>query len=298
MGGYGGYRMATLYPHRFAGTIIWVGADEGRSAKGIQVFDFLKNLRQVPIAMLYSGADELVNVTVYLDLQPRLDELAYEHILYFHPDAEHLTYAVAQDWRKEAAWSETDPVTHTRRTLQKQPAQVTYRTEPFTWNESIGVIHDKAYWVSQIRGREPETGGPGEYADVDLRTSGCGAALPLTERTVPDPTGTDPVAWTAQEYLTVGDAPNTQAHTIEGTLTNVASLVIDTSNFTGACIAGDEISYEVTTNGPTVVAFSDGSSLDFPGSGTYTGTLPEPGPAALVAGSAMIAALRWGRRRH
>ena len=74
---------------------------------------------------------------------------------------------------------------------------------------------------------------------------------------------------------------------IEATLANVASLEIDTSDFTGACIAGDVISYEIDTDGPTQVSFSDGSTLDFAAAGTYTGTLPEPGPA-----------LRWRRVRR
>ncbi len=287
MGGYGGYRMATLYPDRFAGFIVWVGAHEGRSAKGISVFDFLKNLRQVPGAMLYAGADELVNVTVYLDLQPRLDALRYEHILYFHPDAEHLTFAVAQDWRKEAAWS-------AGRARQKQPAQVTYRTEPFTWNPSIGVIHDSAYWVREIRGRDT---GDGDYVDVDITTSRCGS-IPQTTRTTPDPTGTDPVAWTAQEYLVTGATTPPSEPDIAATLANVASLEIDTSDFDGACIAGDQIDYTITTDGPTQVSFSDGSTLDFAAAGTYTGTLPEPGPAAsLAAGAALIAALAGRRKR-
>jgi hypothetical protein len=60
------------------------------------------------------------------------------------------------------------------------------------------VIHDKAYWVSRIRGRDT---GEGDYVDVDVATSACGGALPLTARTTPDPTGTDPVPWTAQEFL-------------------------------------------------------------------------------------------------
>jgi dienelactone hydrolase len=288
MGGYGGYRMATLYPDRFAGFIVWVGAHEGRSAKGIQVFDFLKNLRQVPGAMLYAGEDELVNITVYQDLQPRLEALAYENILYFHPAAEHLTFAVAQNWNKEAAWS-------AGRTLQKQPKQVTYRTEPFTWNESIGVIHDKAYWVSEIRGVNT---GSSNYVDVDILTSGCGGSLPLTTRTTPDPVGTDPVAWTAQEFTVTGQQPIAPQNRIDATLANVASLEINTSDFTGACIAGDLIDYEITTDGATQVAFSDGSTLDFPGAGVYTGTLPEPGLASsLAAGALLIVALARCRHR-
>jgi dienelactone hydrolase len=286
MGGYGTYRFATLYPDRFAGFIAWVGALSGGGDKGISTLDFFGNLRQVPGAMLYSGEDELVNVTSYLNIQARTQELGYESILYFHPGAEHLTYAILDDWTKESNWS-------AGRTRQTHPVRVSYRMEPYVWNESLGVIHDHAYWVSKIRGRST---GSGDYADVDVTTSACGGAVPVTTRTTPDPTGTDPVPWTAQEFLTTGGTPVVQDHTIEATLANVASLELNASDFTGACVAGDQLSYEITTDGPVQVGFSDGSVLSFPSAGTYTGTLPEPGPlASLAAGAALIAIL--GRRR-
>ena len=286
MGGYGTYRFAALYPDRFAGFIAWVGALSGGGNKGISTLDFFGNLRQVPGAMLYSGEDELVNVSSYLNIQARTEELGYESILYFHPGAEHLTYAALDDWNKESNWS-------AGRVRQTQPKQVTYRTYPFVWNESLGVIHDRAYWVSQIRGRNT---GSGQYVDVDVTTAACGGTLPAMTRTTPDPVGSDPVPWTAQEFLTTGSTPVAQDHTIEATLANVASLQIDTSDFTGACIAADEISYQITTDGPVQFGFSDGSVLAFPSAGTYTGTLPEPGPvASLAAGAALVAWL--GRRR-
>jgi len=108
--------------------------------------------------------------------------------------------------------------------------------------------------------------------------------------------GTDPIPWTAQEFLVTGQQPIAPQSRIEATLANVASLEIDTSDYHGACLAGDSIAYEITTDGAVQFAFSDGSVLSFPSAGTYTGTLPEPGPfASLAAGAALIAAL--GRRR-
>jgi hypothetical protein len=135
--------------------------------------------------------------------------------------------------------------------------------------------------------------------DVDITTSACGGSLPLMARTTPDPVGTDPIPWTAQEFTVVGQQPIAQQSRIDATLANVASLEIDTSDYTGACVAGDQIDYEITTDGPTQVSFSDGSTLDFAAAGTYTGTLPEPGPAAsLAAGAVLIAAIGRRRRRH
>ncbi len=90
--------------------------------------------------------------------------------------------------------------------------------------------------------------------------------------------------------------PIAQQSRIEATLANVASLEIDTSDYTGACLASDEIAYEIETDGPVQVGFSDGSVLAFPSAGTHTGTLPEPGSlASLAAGAVLITAL--GPRR-
>ena len=74
------------------------------------------------------------------------------------------------------------------RTRQTQPAQVTYRIEPFVWNESLGVIHDSAYWVSEIRGRDT---GDGDYVDADIITSAAGRFPPTSAR-VPIPPGPTP----------------------------------------------------------------------------------------------------------
>jgi len=288
MGGYGTYRFATLYPHRFAGFIGWVGALSGGGEKGIETLDFFGNLREVPGAMLYAGADELVNVASYLEIQARTEELEQESVLYFHPAADHFTFAVADDWAKESDW--TDGLTRVA-----QPARVTYRTEPFVWNEEIGVIHDRAYWVREIRGRDV---GAGDYVDVDVSVSECGSNPRVTTRTTPDPVGTDPVAWTAQEFLASGEDPVAQANTLEAELVNVASLEIDTGDATGACVAGDTLDYEITTDGPSVVAFSDGSEIDLPGAGTWSGSLPEPGlGASLGLGAALLAGLARRRRR-
>src|SRR3954468_9292178 len=72
-GGYITYRMAELYPDRFAGAVDWVGFtgdDANGSPSAIHysagavgnAIDYVANLRWVPTAMLYAGQDELVHV--------------------------------------------------------------------------------------------------------------------------------------------------------------------------------------------------------------------------------------------
>lgn len=144
--------------------------------------------------------------------------------------------------------------------------------------DGVFVYHDCVYDDCGATAGDPNAGSTGTLS-----------------RTAPGPMGTDPVPWTAQEFLVTRQQPVALQSRIEATLANVASLEIDTSDQRGACVAGGPISYETTTDGPVQFAFSDGSVLSFPSAGTYTGTPPEPGPlTSLVAGAALMIALgRW-----
>ena len=153
MGGYGTLRMATTYPDRFAGYIDWVGYPGDACGQpdimqcqtgevGIPA-EWLRNLREVDGAMLYSGADELVNSAQGLWLRGLMAAVGYPHIFYYHPGADHFTYALADDWMKEAAYTQN----LVRRT---QPPRVTYRTAPYGDSPELGIRHDRAYWVSEI----------------------------------------------------------------------------------------------------------------------------------------------------
>jgi hypothetical protein len=53
-------------------------------------------------------------------------------------------------------------------------------------------------------------------------------------------------------------------------LANVASASIDA---TRACLAGESVAYDVTSDGPATLALSDGRKLDLP-AGRAQGTLP------------------------
>ena len=228
-------RFATTYPDRFAGYIDWVGYPGDACGQpdvqqcqagevGIPA-EWMMNVREVDGAMLYSGADELVNSAQGLWLRGIMGGLGYPNIFYYHPDAEHLTYAILDDWMKEAAYT-ADLV---RRT---QPPRVTYRTAPYADSPELGIRHDRAYWVSQIV--TPFTS-PAErdYGDVDVKTYGCGGS-DRTFAADPPGAGTDPVAWESQSFSVSGSTPIAQQNRIEATLANVASFAVDGS-IAGAC---------------------------------------------------------------
>jgi pimeloyl-ACP methyl ester carboxylesterase len=301
MGGYGTLRFATTYPDRFAGYIDWVGYPGDACGQpeinqcqagevGIPA-EWMMNVREVDGAMLYSGADELVNSAQGAWLRGIMAGLGYPNIFYYHPGADHFTYAIADDWTKEAAYT----ANLVRRT---QPPRVTYRTAPFGDSPALGIRHDRAYWVSQIESSFPPPYGERDYADVDAKTYGCGGE----ERTfVADPpgAGSDPVPWESQSFSVSGSTPIAQQNRIEVTLANVTSVAIDGS-IGGACIMTDQpLDYHVVTNGPTTITISGHRTLEFAAAGTYDGTdLPEPGATArLAGGAALLAALARRRRR-
>lgn len=266
-GGYITYRMASLYPHRFAGAVNWVGFT-GDSANGTpgapsytagavgNVIELVANLRWVPTAMLYAAADELVQVQTGEAMRRAFAATDNVFEFFQHPTAEHLTFAFVDDWAKEAAYT---------RDLRRvrNPPRVTFRTADFLGNPGLGIRHDRAYWVSRIRGR----GEPTDYQDVDLTTHACGGALPVIEDT--SGAGGDPVPWASTGQRVAATAPVAPSPTLTGTLRNVGALRVDARR---ACLRGKTVEYDIDTDGPVTLTLSDGRIVALPG-GRATGTI-------------------------
>jgi pimeloyl-ACP methyl ester carboxylesterase len=268
-GGYITYRMAELYPDRFAGAVDWVGFT-GDDANGSpspahytagaigNAIDYVANLRSVPTVMLYSGGDELVHVWTANAMDQAFDATDDVFTFYLHPVAEHLSFAALDDWRKEAAYTRDLK-------LVSNPSRVTYRTETYLDDPALGIVHDRAYWVSAIRGRQT-----GQVAEnVDLQTLACGGSTPVLKRS--SGSGSDPVPWTSDVQSVAHTTPIARTLRVQGSLGNVASLHIDTRR---ACLAGQAFSYSITTDGTSTVSLSDGRTFTLSGSGPHTGAVP------------------------
>jgi pimeloyl-ACP methyl ester carboxylesterase len=265
-GGYATYRMASLHPDMFAGATDWVGFT-GDAANGNPLgfsytggavgnaIDFIPNLLNVPTVMLYAGADELVqfNQSFAIDAAFAATDNVYRH--YFHPLADHFTFAALDEWRKEAAYTkglELDP----------NPPRVLFRTAPFLDAPQYGIRHDSAYWVSRIR----TTGEPTDYGTVDLTNAGCGGSLPRIESETG--AGPDPVPWTSTEHAVVGADRLKREPRLTGSLERVSSLRIDARR---TCLRGKKVSYDIASDGPARIRLSDGRTIELPaggGSGT------------------------------
>ena len=260
-GGYVTYRMASLHPDRFAGAVDWVGFT-GDGANGAPPgspsytggaigngIDMIKNLLNVPTVMLYAAGDELVHAWTGVAMNQAFQATDNVYRFYHHPAAEHLTFVGLDDWRKEAAYTKD-------LRLVKNPPRVVFTTAPFLDAPQYGIRHDRAYWLSALRGRGSAT----DYATVDLTTAGCGGSLPVLARS--NDAGDDPLPWVSDDQHADGTKPLAAEPKLTGTLTNVASATIAAGR---ACLNGRTVAYDITSDGPATLTLSDGRKIVLPG---------------------------------
>lgn len=289
MGGYGTFRLGGLYPDRFAGFISWVGytgdvfngvppfQGQGGSAGAVgNPYEFVGNFRWVPGAMLYGGEDELVHAQTAVAMGQEFARQGVPHVWYFHPLLDHVLLIPFDDWRKESDYT-------ANLSLVKDPPRVTYKTNPELGNPALGLVHDRAYWVSAIRNR---TGG---FAEVDVTSHGCGKPLPIVTPT--QGAGPDPLPWVSTGMAVTGEQPLPKENRLVAIVSNVASLTIDA----GSCLTAADLPYKVTTDGPVAITLPDARVLSFTAAGTHEGVLaalataPPPAPAPSGGGGGLPA---------
>jgi pimeloyl-ACP methyl ester carboxylesterase len=254
-GGYLTFRMAMLHPDRFAGYSGWVpftGDDaNGTPLRGPvsitagaigNMIDYVGNLRHVPGSMIFAGEDELVQVPSSTAMQQAFAATDDVYHWYLHHPADHFTFALADSWKKEAADTAGAQ-------LVTRPARVTFRTDPVLDSPQYGIRHDRAYWVSAIRGRKPG------FIDTDLTSSGCGVDQPVLESG--SGAGPEPVPWTSEYQVATGVRHLPAKPLLEGALGNVASATIDAGE---ACL-GKRFAYKIASDGPATLRLSDGRSI-------------------------------------
>ena len=129
-GGFVAQRMAALHPDRFAAAVVWSSA----AGNDIQVAEVVGNLRHVPTALLYAAGDYLQTPNNVLPLEQAYAASDSVFTFYYHPVGEHLTFAVLDNWQKEAAYTKQLRVV-------RNPTRVTYRTKtdldnPKSWSRA------------------------------------------------------------------------------------------------------------------------------------------------------------------
>lgn len=176
MGGYGTYKLAAQYPDLFAKAFSIVGPPDEKIFAGTlgansgtvhHTERMADNLRNVPL-LLWGGAnDELVPVSGLLRYEHTLQNHGYRHELDVFPGYDHFAFGLMDEWGPGRDFLDDA-------TVERSPPRVTYRAIPATNHEEWGLVHDGAYWVSDITVVDGADSGL-----VDARSGAIGKAPPI-----------------------------------------------------------------------------------------------------------------------
>ncbi len=173
MGGYGTYRLATLYPD-LVGAAMTVAGPPGETTP------WLPSLRHVPFLNVVAAEDRVVPLagTRAQSLgAPEagvagFDQLGYRFRFVVYQPAGHLTLAgYGYDIPMAGEFLGRAPVV-------RDPARVTFVYDPAADDPALGLVHDHAYWVSGLE-VAPGTG----QGTIDARSFATGRGDPGSHAT-------------------------------------------------------------------------------------------------------------------
>ena len=136
-----------LFGGEGGGEFLTVFTEEPESALPIT-----DNLRHVPMLFWNGAGDVLVPVVSPLNYARRLGKHGYRHQIDVFPTGTHLSFALQDRWDRVPAFLEAG-------TVERSPRRVTYRQVPALDHSEVGLVHDGAYWVSEIVPREDAESG-------------------------------------------------------------------------------------------------------------------------------------------
>lgn len=254
MGGYGTYRLTTLFPELFAAAATWVGPPAyqywaypsqpipaGSRQQPGKTTEMVENVAYVPTYIIAGSADTLVPVSGADYHASRYASLGYEYRYARHTEMGHLEYAYHNDFSRERDWLSSH-----QRVID--PPQVMLRIRPSAWvtsdrpsDEQIAILGhlrellaelggqlDGAYWVSGVA----TTVNGQDFATVDLTSHGKAARIPIVAPVGPD-TITDfgDPAYPGTTYVLQGNDRTFDLAPMEnrlvGSLSGVSELTVD-----------------------------------------------------------------------
>ncbi|PSP79622.1 hypothetical protein BRC88_08670 [Halobacteriales archaeon QS_4_69_225] len=142
------------------------------------------NLRHVPTLLWHGGTDPLVPLLGPTNYAAELRSHGYRHQIDVFPAADHFFIALQDRW-------ERGPEYLAAADRPDAPARVTFRYVPDFDYPELGVRHDGAYWVTDVR-----TADGADEGLVDATSLADGYAEPAAESY--SRTGTAPLAYTAR----------------------------------------------------------------------------------------------------
>jgi dienelactone hydrolase len=111
-----------------------------------------ENLRHVPMLIWNGLGDPLVPVISVDNYARRLKQHGYRHQFDVFPAETHLSFGIRDRWTGI-------PEFVSRNKVIRNPRRVTYRHLPTLDHPEVDLVHDGAYWVSDITTREDRTSG-------------------------------------------------------------------------------------------------------------------------------------------
>jgi hypothetical protein len=237
MGGFSTYRELARWPDLFAKG--WSVVGEPGS-----VDDQLASMRNTPLLLWNSDADELVNIDAS-ESALKDDEAAGLRVTEdLFLTADHLTLAANDQFAPGVAWLGTTPV-------NRNPAHVTYVLDSTEDNAAYGVVADHAYWVSGLVPR-----GKGD-ATVDVLSKAFGVGdppvLPVATSGGAVTGGEIPAMAYLQRSQQWGPTPKAaHSNTLVLTATNLKSVTIDVKRAHVTC----GVHLKVKTDGPLFVTLA------------------------------------------
>ena len=237
MGGYCTYRLPTLYPDLFGkaftqvgppGDGIWV--PPAPPTGGIETLTnlWLENARNIPYLNVAASSDELVPIA-----GPRaqnlgapeqgirgFDQLGYRfRFLVFSP-SDHLAQAInGYNYPFSTGFLDTASV-------DRNPPHVTFASVPASDDASRGLVHDHAYWVSEVRLKSTAGGSTPAKGVIDALSHAFGMGDPPS--TPGTTAGSVPPFTYTEANRTWGAAPAIPAENrVDLTLRNLASARLD-----------------------------------------------------------------------
>jgi dienelactone hydrolase len=217
MGGHGTYRLSSLYPDLFARSFViagppdedYFGGPTGGAVDSPQnTLRVTDNLRNLPLRTWTGSNDALVPVAGPTNYHEQLREHGYRNELSVFPGYNHFAFALRDQWGPAGEYLEEG-------TVERSPLQVTYRAVPAMDSEEFDLVHDGAYWVSDV-----EVAPDADEGLVDVRSLGFGEGEPVPadyerEGTEPDPHVKRGTYW--RDPITSPAAANELEVDLEGT---------------------------------------------------------------------------------
>ncbi len=231
MGGYGTYKLGVQWPDLFArafttvgppGLGIWV--PPAPPQPGGQVSNtnpLLENLRSIPYMNWVGQQDQLVPYPGPTAQQNRFDQLGLRSTLETF-QGEHFTLAVLDEWG-----AARDFLGNAR--VERRPSRIDYAFFPRANRPKLGLMHDHAYWVHDLRARD-RSGDPKTNparAEIGALSEAFGEGAPRTEPVAgvgingrPAPSAIRGTRWTG-----IADAPRRNRLLLE--LDNIKRAVVN-----------------------------------------------------------------------